>query len=325
MCTVFTYKNNDSYFARNMDIEYHFNEEVVITPRNYNLTFEKHDSLKTHYAIIGMATVINNYPLYADAFNEYGLAMAGLNFPNQAKYKDVTEATKSNLITPYEFIPYILGLAKTVDEAKKLLLDIDIINIKFMDNLDLAPLHWIISDGTQSIVVETNENYVKVYDNPFNVLTNNPPFPFHKENIRQYLNLTNAYPENRFSSNFKLTPFSLGSGMFGINGDYSSPSRFIKAAFLKEHLPKEDNENIMTIDLFNVLDAVKMINGAITTKEGKFDTTIYSAIMNLTKGYYQYRTYFSNTINRVSLTEERKVGKDLLVFPINNTLSIKEF
>ena len=113
--------------------------------------------------------------------------------------------------------------------------------------------------------------------------------------------------------------------MFGINGDYSSPSRFIKAAFLKEHLPKEDNENVMTIDLFNVLDAVKMINGAITTKEGKFDTTIYSAIMNLTKGYYQYRIYFSNTLNRVTLTEERKVGKDLLVFPINNTLSIKEF
>lgn len=318
MCTVFTYKNNDSYFARNMDIEYHFNEQVVITPRNYNLTLKVGNSLKTHYAIIGMASVINNYPLYADAFNEYGLAMAGLNFPNQAKYINLEDSTKANKITPYELIPYILGLAKNIEEAKLLLADIDIISIKFMDNLELAPLHWIISDGSNSIVIETNEGYIKVYDNPFNVLTNNPPFTFHKENIRQFLNLTNEYPQNRFSPNFKLSPFSLGTGMYGINGDYSSPSRFIKTAFLKEHLPKEDDEIKMTLDLFNVLDAVKMINGSITTKEGKFDTTIYSAIMNLSELSYQYKTYFSNTINKINLTEERKKGENLIIFPIND-------
>ncbi len=318
MCTVFTYKNNDSYFARNMDIEYHFNEEVVITPRNYLLTLKKENPLKTHYAIIGMASVVNDYPLYADAFNECGLAMAGLNFPNQAKYVDPNNSTKLKKITPYEFIPYILGLAKTIDEAKNLIKDIDIIDIKFMDNLELAPLHRIISDGEKSIVVETNEGAIKVYDNPINVLTNNPPFPFHKENIRQFLNLTNEYPQNRFSTELNLTPFSLGTGMFGINGDYSSTSRFIKAAFLKEHLPKEDNEIKMTIDLFNVLDAVKMINGSIKTKEGKFDTTIYSAVMNLTELSYQYKTYFSNTINKITLTSERKEGTKLITFPIND-------
>ena len=81
MCTAITFQTRDHYFGRNLDFEHGFGEKVVITPRNYPFTFRNTGRLNTHYAIIGMAVVDNNYPLYFDGTNEAGLSMAGLYFP----------------------------------------------------------------------------------------------------------------------------------------------------------------------------------------------------------------------------------------------------
>ena len=95
MCTAVTYNTKDHYFGRNLDLEYSYNETVTITPRNYEFNFRKVNSIKNHYAIIGMAYVSDNYPLYYDAINEKGLGMAGLNFPENAKYKEVKEGMQN--------------------------------------------------------------------------------------------------------------------------------------------------------------------------------------------------------------------------------------
>ena len=87
MCTSIAMKTQDFYFGRTMDFEYNFNESVVFTPRNYPLPFRRTDILDKHYAILGMATVVEGYPLYADAVNEAGLCIAGLNFPDTAYYR----------------------------------------------------------------------------------------------------------------------------------------------------------------------------------------------------------------------------------------------
>ena len=86
MCTAITYQTNDHYFGRNLDLEYTYRESVVVTPRKYALAFHRLPPLNMHYALIGIATVVNGYPLYYDATNEYGLSMAGLNFPGNAVY-----------------------------------------------------------------------------------------------------------------------------------------------------------------------------------------------------------------------------------------------
>lgn len=105
MCTAVTYKTKDFYFGRTLDYEISYNEEVVITPRNYPFHFKEKGSINNHYAIIGMATVIGNYPLYYDAINEKGLGIAGLNFVGNTVYNDKTLG-KDN-ITQFEFIPWI--------------------------------------------------------------------------------------------------------------------------------------------------------------------------------------------------------------------------
>ena len=116
MCTAITYQTKDNYFGRNLDLDYVYQETVTITPRRYPLRFRQMGTLDRHYAMIGMAYVLGDYPLYYDATNEAGLSMAGLNFPGNAVYRQ-EEPGRDN-VTPFEFIPWVLGRCATVAEAR---------------------------------------------------------------------------------------------------------------------------------------------------------------------------------------------------------------
>ena len=220
MCTAITYKTKDSYFGRNFDLEYSYNETVTITPRNYVFNFRKVDSINSHYAIIGMAYVSNDYPLYYDAMNEKGLGMAGLNFPNNAVYHDIKEGMDN--IGSFEFIPWILSQCSNISDAKELLKKVNIANINFSVELPTSPLHWIISDKDSSITVESVSDGLKIYDNPMGVLTNNPTFDIQTFNLNNYMALSVDRPKNNFSSKLDLETYSRGMGAIGLPGDLSS-------------------------------------------------------------------------------------------------------
>ena len=128
MCTAITLKTNQFYFGRNLDLEYHYNETVTITPRKLYLPMRCEKPLSDHYAMSGMATVDGAFPLYYEATNEYGLSMAGLNFPGNAVYQDPAEGMYN--VTPFELIPWLLGQCKTTREAAALLQNTNIVNIK---------------------------------------------------------------------------------------------------------------------------------------------------------------------------------------------------
>ncbi|MBQ8669828.1 MAG: linear amide C-N hydrolase, partial [Oscillospiraceae bacterium] len=119
MCTAITYQTKDHYFGRNLDLEYCFDERVTITPRNYPFHFRTMGEMPTHYAMIGMAYVAEGYPLYYEATNEHGLSMAGLNFPGNACWFEPKKG-KDN-VSPFEFIPWILGQCKNLAEARTLI------------------------------------------------------------------------------------------------------------------------------------------------------------------------------------------------------------
>ena len=176
MCTAITYSTKDHYFGRNLDLEYSYHEEVVVAPRNFPLLFRKCGSICSHYALIGMAFVVDDYPLYYDATNEKGLSMAGLNFPGNAHYFEERDGAVN--IAPFEFVPWILGQCASVEEARQLLSRVNLININFSQVLPLSPLHWMIADQKEAIVVESVKDGLKVYDNPVGVMTNNPTFTY---------------------------------------------------------------------------------------------------------------------------------------------------
>ena len=116
MCTAATYKTKDFYFGRTLDYEFSYGDEITVTPRNYEFKLRHMGTLSSHYAIIGMAHVAGDYPLYYDGINEKGLGMAGLNFVGNAVYNEVEEGREN--IAQFEFIPWILGKCATVKEAR---------------------------------------------------------------------------------------------------------------------------------------------------------------------------------------------------------------
>ena len=128
MCTAISFNAYNHYFGRNLDLDKRYDESVTITPRNYILEYKSGEIQRRHYAFIGTATVIDNYPLYYDATNEFGLSIAGLNFVGNAHMHKKVEKDKIN-ITPYELIPYLLGSCKNVDECILLLDRIRILDI----------------------------------------------------------------------------------------------------------------------------------------------------------------------------------------------------
>lgn len=321
MCTCIDFKTKDHYFGRNLDLEYRFNEKVVVTPRNYGFKLKNGSIINTKYSIIGMATVYEKYPLYAEATNEKGLSIAGLYFPNNAHFFE-EDNSKLNL-AQYELIPYFLGLCSTVAEIKNIMMNLNITNIPFSEKLPVTDLHWMISDKDECIVVEQMKDSLKIYDNPIGVLTNNPPFNYHLTNINNYINLTPYYGENRFSKKIGLQQYGNGMGAIGLPGDTSSASRFIRAAFNKLNSNCNDDEENYISQFFHILDSVAMIKGTTITKEGKNEITAYSSCINTTKGIYYYKTYKNNQITAIKMTENEKNGKSLSIYGLNEKQQIK--
>nr|WP_276622064.1 choloylglycine hydrolase [Sharpea azabuensis] len=231
MCTAATYKTKDFYFGRNLDLEFSYHETVTVTPRNKVFALRHAGQLDHHYALIGMAFVVGDYPLYYDATNEKGLSMAGLNFPGNAHYNKVVEG-KDN-VASFELVPWLLGQCATVEEAKAMLERINITDDAFSKELQPSPLHWMIADKNQTIVFEQTVNGGKIYDNPVGVMTNNPTFDYHLLHLADYMNVSADVPENKLAKGVQFNAYSRGMGGFGIPGDLSSASRFVKVAFTK--------------------------------------------------------------------------------------------
>ena len=321
MCTAATYKTKDFYFGRTLDYEFSYGDEVTITPRNFPFHFREQGKLNTHYAIIGMAHIIDNCPLYYDAINEKGLGMAGLNFVGNAFYREQEEG-KDN-VAQFEFIPWILSQCATVQEARKFVEKINLLNTPFNEQLPVAQLHWIISDSEESITVEAVKEGIKIYENPVGVLTNNPPFDKQMFNLNNYMHLSAKSPENNFSKDLNLETYSRGMGAIGLPGDLSSQSRFVRVAFTKMNSISGDGEMESVSQFFHILNSVDQQRGCCELDNGKYEITLYTSCCNTNKGIYYYTTYNNHQITAVHMHKENLDGNELVHYPLITEEQIK--
>ncbi len=313
MCTAITYKTKSTYFGRTLDIEHNYGEEVTVTPRNFEFAFRNAKTVSSHYAIIGMATVKDGYPLYFDAANECGLAMAGLNFPDNAYYFPIIEGMDN--IAPFEFIPWMLSQCKNASEAREKLEKINICNTSFSEKLQNSPLHWIIADKESSLTVESVADGLKIYENPVGVLTNNPAFDYQMTHLCDYINLTHTHPENRFG-NIDLVPYSRGMGAIGLPGDLSSASRFVRAAFTKLNSVSGDSENESISQFFHILGAVAQQRGCVKLPSGHYELTEYTSCINLDSGVYYYTAYENSCISAIDMHRCDLDGDSIYTYPL---------
>ena len=314
MCTAATYRTKDFYFGRTLDYESSYGEEITISARNYPFHFREAGTLERHYAMIGMAHVAQDCPLYYEAVNEKGLGMAGLNFVGNAVYHEA-DPDKDNVCT-FEFIPWILSRCATVKEARGLLERVNLTGQWFNEKLPVAQLHWIIADREEAVVVESVSSGLRVYDNPAGVLANNPPFDEQMFNLNNYMALSPCQPKNAFSDKLKLVHYSRGMGALGLPGDLSSQSRFVRAAFVRLNSLSGDSENESVSQFFHILNSVDQQRGCCEVAPGEYEYTIYTSCCNADKGIYYYTTYDNHQITAVDMHREDLDSALLIRYPL---------
>ena len=325
MCTGLALETKDGLhlFGRNMDIEYSFNQSIIFIPRNFKCVNKSNKKeLTTKYAVLGMGTIFDDYPTFADGMNEKGLGCAGLNFPVYVSYSKEDIEGKTN-IPVYNFLLWVLANFSSVEEVKEALKNANIVDIPISKNIPNTTLHRMISDITgKSIVVEQTKEKLNVFDNNIGVLTNSPTFDWHVANLNQYVSLRyNQVPEFKLGDQ-SLTALGQGTGLVGLPGDFTPASRFIRVAFLRDAMIKNDKDSIDLIEFFHILNNVAMVRGSTRTIEEKSDLTQYTSCMCLEKGIYYYNTYENNQINAIDMNKENLDGNEIKTYKYNKTLSI---
>ncbi|HFE9682999.1 TPA: choloylglycine hydrolase [Clostridium perfringens] len=325
MCTGLALETKDGLhlFGRNMDIEYSFNQSIIFIPRNFKCVNKSNKKeLTTKYAVLGMGTIFDDYPTFADGMNEKGLGCAGLNFPVYVSYSKEDIEGKTN-IPVYNFLLWVLANFSSVEEVKEALKNANIVDIPISENIPNTTLHWMISDITgKSIVVEQTKEKLNVFDNNIGVLTNSPTFDWHVANLNQYVSLRyNQVPEFKLGDQ-SLTALGQGTGLVGLPGDFTPASRFVRVAFLRDAMIKNDKDSIDLIEFFHILNNVAMVRGSTRTIEEKSDLTQYTSCMCLEKGIYYYNTYENNQINAIDMNKENLDGNEIKTYKYNKTLNI---
>ena len=314
MCTAATYQTKDFYIGRTLDYEFSYGDQITITPRNYPFLFRYMGQMQTHYALIGMAHVAADYPLYYDAVNEKGVGMAGLNFVGNAVYES-EKADREN-VAQFEFIPWVLSQCASMKEVRTLLERINLTGTPFSPQLPTAGLHWIIADKDDCITVESMADGLHIYDNPVGILTNNPPFDMQMFQLNNYMSLSAKQPENSFAPELGLSTYSRGMGAMGLPGDLSSASRFVRAAFVKQHSVSGESESESVSQFFHILGAVDQPRGCCDVGEGKYEITIYTSCCNASKGIYYYTTYENHQITAVDMHRVDLDGEQLVTYEV---------
>ncbi len=314
MCTAVTYRTKDFYFGRNLDLDHSYAEEVTVTPRKFPLRFRHDISFEQHFAIIGMAHVAEDQPLYYDGMNEKGLCAAALNFVGNAFYRKPKEGDRN--IAHFEVIPWVLGQCATAAEAMELLKDANIVDTPFSDALPVSQLHWMIADSERAFVLEATRVGLHLWDDPVGVLTNNPPFDRQLFGLNRYMGLSAEKPENRFAPGLPLERYSRGMGAIGLPGDLSSESRFVRAAFVKWNSVSGTSEQDSVSQFFHILNAVEQQTGCCRVGEDRYERTIYTSCCNASKGIYYYTTYGNHQITAVDLFREKLDEAHLIRYPL---------
>lgn len=271
MCTGIHLHGESNYFGRTLDVASSYGEKIVLTPRKYELSFLREGRISSHHAMLGVGLEWEGMTLYFDAVNEHGLAAAGLNFPKYAVYHLPIEG-KVNF-TSFELIPFVLSKCKNLTEAVELLKQCNITPDSVSPDLPATPLHWMFADKNGSITVEPTAGGLIIYENPFGVLTNSPPFTVHRDNVMLHQ---------------KLNPSSAA----GLPGDWSSESRFLRVLFAKKYTAGCGDVN----EFFHIMDTVAVPKGCAK----KDWHTVYTSCADLERGDYYFTTYENREIKKVA-------------------------
>ncbi|MCX7971067.1 MAG: choloylglycine hydrolase family protein, partial [Negativicutes bacterium] len=246
------------------------------------------------YGFVGMNTA--DLPVLSDGMNEKGLAAGGLLFPGYAGYQPYEEKLRGQTIAQYELVNWVLANFATVEEVRQALPQIRVCwgDKRKTGNQDLM-LHYTVHDANGgSIVIEFVDGQARVYDNPLGVLTNAPTFDWMLTNIKNYVNLAAFNHPGLEAGDLEISGFGQGTGMLGLPGDYTPPSRFIRMlALTQSAYPVSGGDQGLSLTM-SIINNIDIPLGAVRTAShdpDTYDRTMWVAISDLNRLRYYFRTY----------------------------------
>lgn len=305
----FTAANGDYVQARTIEWgETPLPSEYVIMPRGYetvSYTPSGKNGLvfRARYGVVGLAVVQKEF--IAEGLNEAGLSAGLFYFPRYGYYPPYDSLQNSRTLSDLQVVPWILSQFATIDELKAAIADVRLVSL---DSPGMtSTVHWRIGDAKgNQVVLEFIDGVPQFYDNPVGVLTNSPGFPWHLTNLNNYVNLYAGGAPAHKLADLTVFPFGAGSGLLGLPGDVTPPSRFVRVAFYKATAPQKANGYETVLQCFHILNNFDIPIGT-EFPEGKVpdipSATQWTSAVDLTARKIYYKTSYNNTIRCIDLNQ----------------------
>ena len=309
-CTGISMFSADGSYFQARTIEWagtNLNSMYVVVPRNFSQTSftpkgQNGMSFKSKYGYIGLA--VHEKEFIAEGLNEAGLSAGLFYFPNYGSYQLYDEKYNSTTIADLQLVSWILSQFATIDEVKANINKVRVVSLMGGDGSEEA-IHWRVGDNSgKQIVIEIEKGVPHVYDNPIGVLTNAPNFPWHLSNLSNYINLTPINPPAHKMADFMVNPIGHGNGFLGLPGDFTPPSRFVRAAFFKSTAPMLATARQTMLQCFHILNNFDIPIGMNFPKNEIPDlpsATQWTSVIDLTNKVVYYKTFDNNNIRMIDL------------------------
>lgn len=309
-CTGITIKPKDGsvIFARTLEFAADLKSNIIIVPRGKDYVGTAPGDKpglrwKTKYGTVGANAF--DMPVVVDGLNEKGLSVGLFYFPGFAKYQDVKPGDAGKALAPWELGSYLLGTCADVKEAVAAAKSVLVGAAVQKDMGFVPPAHYIATDaGGNSAVFEYVDGELKVHANPLGVMSNSPTFDWHMTNLSNYVTLSQKNIERIDLAGKEIKGLGQGSGMLGLPGDFTPPSRFVRAvAYSQTAVPVESAKEgvLQAFHLLNQFDIPKGAAQGIEHGQEVYDYTLWTSAADLKNLRYYFRTYDNSRIRRVDM------------------------
>jgi len=305
MCTAITMQTSqgENFFGRTMDFSYPIEPGLYVIPKLYEWhSLATNKKYIDRYSFISIGQETDGMLGFFDGVNDHGFAAAVLYFEGYAHYD--TPAGNKEAIGSIDFLHLILGRCASVDDLKALIEKFHIVGVPDPVTQRAAPLHWVATDRSgRCVVVEQTIRGLEIISNPIGVMANSPDFHWHMTNLRNYMNASVTQKNSVQWGDITLTPFGQGTGTMPLPGGFTSPERFVRAAFFKTHVPTPKTVSEAVTTSFHIMNSVFIPKGIVVTDRGTDDYTKYIAFMNTKTAEYYFKTYNNPQLLSASLSD----------------------
>jgi choloylglycine hydrolase len=330
-CTGIMLKASDGTIvrARTMEFGSTLESDIIIAPRGYHFAAAEGASeglqWTSKYAFV--ATNPLGMPAAVDGVNEKGLSGGIFYFPGYASFSPPSAEKKT--LGSWDVVTYALSLAATAEEAADIVIKAGVSSFKVPQWGIVPPTHYFFADASgKAVVLEITANGPKVFPSPLGVITNAPTYDWHMTNLATYVGISDMLPAPEKVGSVVVSAFGQGAGMRGLPGDFTPPSRFVRAVvFSSTALPSPTAQDAV-LTAFHLLNNFDIPKGAVRSVDKGKQTSEYTewtSASDVTHRRFYVRTFQDSNIRMVDLMRSNLDAKDIVTIKLNQQEKITDF